>query len=96
MSDQMIEKLKILYQKSGMGENFDSDLAKGVVAKIEISNDTFHYSDYARISTSVYAVDSHKYQYFIFKPGYYYKNNKLQCTDKKGNLALKSNNNLCK
>lgn len=77
MSNKTLETIKELYKRAGMEEQFDTDLENGVIAKINVNDNKMPYEKYAKLYTSIFTIDSCKYQYFIFKPGYSYKNGKL-------------------
>lgn len=96
MLDEKLKLIKALYEKTEFGSNFDLDLEKGIIAKINIDlHNNFPFSDYAQITTSIKTIEGNRFQYFIFKPGYVYKNGQLR-EEKTGKtvtaLSLSKNN----
>src|SRR5574344_372168 len=76
--DKRLLFIKGLYERSKIGDRFESDLETGVIAKIDIDkHKNFSFSDFAQLATSINIIDKKRYQYFVFKNGYYYKNGKF-------------------
>lgn len=75
-SDLILEKIRKLYEKADL-KTFDSDLEKGIIAKIDLDNTNYPFSSKAKLSTSAININGKRYAYFIFKNGYYYKNGNL-------------------
>jgi hypothetical protein len=92
MIDQALKKIKALYKLSGMEDKFEQDLKEGVIAKIKSDDKRITYSKYAQAYTSSFKVNSCSYQYYVFKPGYSYKNGKLYFKDKNRSVEVKNEN----
>ncbi len=75
-SDVILEKIKKLYEKADL-KTFESDLEKGIIAKINLDSSDYPFSSKAKLSTSEIKIDGKRYAYFIFKDGYYYKDGNL-------------------
>lgn len=67
-----------LYKMLKVEDSFYTDLKSGKIAKIEESIcNKFSFHDYALISSSNNVINGKEFQYYIFRPGYFYKRGKF-------------------
>ena len=80
MKDEFLDRIKIIYQKLGKEDKFEEDIKNGVIARVNLTkhnNNTDFFLNYAALSSSIEKIGSDSYQWFVFRNGYCYKNDKL-------------------